>query len=153
VAVGGLILALGLQFFLPSAATPPEASSVAERKPRPLLIPPPAPYADVLAKPIFAPDRKPGPSDLSAIAGGELAGYSALGAAVGHGAATAVISGPSGSIRTVHVGDIVEGWRVVAVEAAKLTLERSGMRHTLVVGAPAEALSKAAAQGAETEPQ
>jgi general secretion pathway protein N len=151
--LAGLILALAVQLFLPSGATPPEASSLADRRPRPLLVPSPPDYAAILARPIFAPDRKPGASDLSATSGGELAGYSALGAAVGHGVATAVISGPSGSIRTVHGGETVEGWRVVAVDAGKLTFERGGVRHSLIVGAPAEALSKAAAPAAEADSQ
>ncbi|HEY2178328.1 MAG TPA: hypothetical protein VGH15_07075 [Caulobacteraceae bacterium] len=152
-AVGGLILALVLQLFLPSGAAAPEASSVAARRPRPLVVPPLPEYAAILAKPIFAPDRKPGAGDLSATSGGELAGYAALGAAVGHGVAAAVVSGPSGSIRTVHAGDVVEGWRVVAVESGKLTFDRNGVRHTLVVGAPAEAITKAATPAAEAEPQ
>ena len=143
VAVGILILGIGLQLVLPAATETPQSASLAPRRPRPVQAPLEPEYDGILARPIFAPDRKPGAGAAGAAAG-ELAAYAALGAAVGHGVATAVISGPAGAVKSVRAGDLVEGWRVAGIGADRVTFERNGVHHTLMVGAPAEALAKAA---------
>ncbi len=94
----------------------------------------------MLASPVFAPDRRPGEAASTASAGGPLSGYAALGAASGRSVATAVLSAPGGVTKTVRRGELLEGWRLVSVDDAKLTFETDGVRHVLVIGAPAEAL-------------
>jgi general secretion pathway protein N len=104
------------------------------------MVPPVPEYAAILATPIFAPDRRPGPAEGSGSdgAGGSLAGYAALGAAVGPTVASVVISAPGGAIKTLRRGDEIGGWRLVAVDKTRAVFEHNGARHTLVVGAPAE---------------
>jgi hypothetical protein len=92
-------------------------------------------YSAILSAPIFAPDRKPGDAAAGS-GGGDLAGYSAVGAAVGHGVATVVLSGPGGTIATLRPGDSVAGWRLVSVAPDKVVFERNGSQRTLSVGAP-----------------
>jgi general secretion pathway protein N len=132
---------LGLQLILPNPDAPVDPPGLAPRRTRPVTIPPLPEYAAILAEPIFTPDRHPGPAGAAPVAAsGLLAGYAALGAATGHGEATAILSVPGGGVRTLHPGDAVEGWRLVGVSGERLTFERQGLRHALVIGAPAEAL-------------
>ena len=150
---GVLVLIAGLQLLLPGASPPPGAIGLAARRERPVNVPPLLEYAAILASPIFTPDRRPGaaggPSDTG---GGTLAGYAALGAATGRGLATGVVSSPGAGAKTLRRGDILDGWRLVAVDRTQLTFERNGTRRTLVVGAPAEAPVQPGAQ-AETADQ
>jgi hypothetical protein len=146
VACGALVLALGLQIILPYREAAPETDGLAIRHPRPIVIPPLPESPAILQAPIFAPDRRPGEAGaLTSAGGGSLAGYAALGAASGHGVGTAVISGPGGAVKTLRLGDQIDGWRLAIVSASRLTFERKGAHHVLVVGEPAEAVSQAAA--------
>jgi hypothetical protein len=76
--------------------------------------------------------------------GGPLAGYAALGAATGGARDSAIVSQPGGPVRAIRKGDEVGGWRLVAVTRERLTFEKNGVRHDLMVGAPAEAAVEAA---------
>jgi hypothetical protein len=144
-AVAVLLAALALQFALPGTGPGAWVSALAPRRPL-AVVPPPVPeYAAILRAPIFAPDRKPGPSALAAPGGGPLSGYAALGVAIDRSGATAVISGPQNSTRTVRTGESVEGWRLVSIERTRVTFERDGARQSLVVGSPPEVLSQAGA--------
>ena len=131
---------LGVQLMLPPAAPPSEPPGLAPRRQLPLMVPPVPEYAAILASPVFAPDRRPGPSGgASASSGGSISAYAAIGAVAGRGVATAVVTAPGGGIKTLHPGDEVEGWRLVGVDRTHVYFERNGVRHALVVGAPAEA--------------
>jgi len=151
VAAGALLLALGLQFILPASTSQPEASALAPRRAGPVAAPVIAQYASILERPVFAPDRRPGPAELPSVGAGPLGGYAALGVAIGRSVATAVVSGPGAAARTLRMGESVEGWRLVAIDRAKLTFERDGARQSLVVGAPPAVLSEAAKPAAGTE--
>ena len=145
-ACGALVLALGLQVVAPSGEATPETGGLAIRHPRPIVIPPLPESPAILRTPLFAPDRRPGEAGVSGSAsGGSLGDYAALGAAAGHGMGTAVVSGPGAAVKTLRLGDEIEGWRLAAVSTSKLTFERKGVRHVLVVGEPATAVSQAAA--------
>lgn len=138
-ASGALVVILGLQLILPAGAPPADTPGLAARRQRPVTVPPPSEYPAILASPIFAPDRRPGPSGgLSDTGGGSLSGYAALGAAAGRTVATAVLSAPGGGVKTLRRGDEIEGWRLVGVDATRVTFQRDGVRHALVIGAPAE---------------
>jgi hypothetical protein len=105
-----------------------------------------------LSAPIFTPDRRPGVVEAGiAAAVNPLDGYAVLGVAVGGSAATALVSTPGGAPRTVRPGETLEGWRLVSVERSKVTFDRDGARHSLVVGAPAESVTRAAS-GAPADP-
>jgi len=134
---------LGVQLMLPPSAPPAEPPGLAARRQKPLMVPPVAEYAAILASPIFAPDRSPGASESGSASGGSgsLAGYAAIGAVAGRAVATALVTIPGGGIKSLRPGDEVEGWRLVAVERTRIWFERSGVRHALVVGAPAEAVN------------
>ena len=143
-ACGALAMTLGLQFLPPLADSAPPPGGLAARRMRTVAIPPAPPYPAVLAAPIFAPDRKPGPGGSAMPGGGPLAGFAALGAAAGGAAASGIVAMPGGRVRTLHLGDDMAGWRLVGVDRARLTFERKDVRHALIVGAPAEAATEAA---------
>jgi general secretion pathway protein N len=106
------------------------------------MVPPVPEYAAILAAPIFAPDRRPGPSEAEPSesgGGGSLSGYAAIGAVAGRDVATAVVTEPGGGIKTLGRGDELNGWRLVGVDRTHVYFERNGARHTLVVGAQPEA--------------
>jgi general secretion pathway protein N len=140
---------LGLQLFLPAGGTPPDVSGLAARRGRPVTIPVPPEYAAILASPLFAPDRRPGPATFAAADGSapgaaSLDGYAAVGAAVGRNLATAVISAPGGVVKTLRLGQSLDGWTLAAVDSRRVVFTRSGARVTLVVGEPATASTAAA---------
>ncbi len=146
---------LGVQLMLPPAAPPSEPPGLAPRRQRPVMVPPVAEYAAILASPIFAPDRRPGAAGNGPDGGsGSLNGYAAIGAVAGRAVASAVVAVPGGGIKTLRLGDEVEGWRLVGVDRTQVAFERNGMRHVLVVGAPPEASppqgGNAETPGAET---
>ena len=134
---------LGVQLLLPPGAPPADPPGLAARRQRPVMAPPVAEYAAILASPIFAPDRRPGASGGTSESGGggSLAGYAAIGAVAGRGVATAVVTLPGGGIKTLRLGDEADGWRLVGVDRTQVWFERNGVRHALVVGAPAEAVN------------
>jgi hypothetical protein len=132
------------QIFLPIGAPLADSAGLAARRTRPVVAPVAPDYPDILAAPIFAPDRRPGPTSQS-IGSGPLAGYAAVGAAVGRDLASAVVAAPSGQVRVLHRGDEVNGWRLTAIDRARLVFERQGAIQTLAVGAPAEAASTSGA--------
>ena len=135
-ACGVLVLALALQVVLPYGERLPQTSALAPRRPRPVVVPPVAEYPVILQSPIFSPDRKPG-EDLGAAPGASaLDSYAALGVAMGHGFASALVKGPGGPAKTIGRGQTLEGWRLVAMDKEKLTFERGSARHVLTVGAP-----------------
>ena len=121
---------------LPYGQRLPAASAPAPRRPRPVVVPPVAEYPAILQAPIFSPDRKPG-EDLGAGPGASaLDSYAALGVAMGHAFASALVKGPGGPAKTLKRGDTLEGWRLVGLDKEKLTFERGPARHVLTVGAP-----------------
>jgi hypothetical protein len=130
---------LGVQLMLPPAAPPSEPPGLAARRQRPVTVPPVPEYAAILASPIFAPDRRPGAAGTASEGGGgSLNGYAAIGAVAGRAVASAVVTLPGGGIKTLRLGDEVEGWRLVGVDRTHVYFERNGLRHVLVVGAPPE---------------
>ena len=130
---------LGVQLMLPASAPPAEPPGLAPRRERPTVVPPVLEHAAILAAPIFTPDRRPGaPGEGPARAGGSLAGYAALGGVTGRGVASAVVSVPGGAIKALHAGEEIDGWRLVGVDRTRLYFARNGVRHALVIGAPAE---------------
>jgi hypothetical protein len=135
---------LVLQLALPAGGPPSAAGSLAARRPKLVNVPPVAEYPAILTAPVFAPDRKPGDARIAAAGGGgggALDGYAALGAATSAGGAAAVVSGPGGAVKTLRRGETVEGWRLVALDASKLTFERNGQRRVLPIGAPAASVA------------
>jgi hypothetical protein len=135
-AAGALALGLAAQLLLPAARPLTEASPLAPRRPRPIVAPTVGPYPVILQAPIFSPDRKPGEEEETPGAGA-LGGFVAIAVALGHNFATALMKGPDGAIRTVHLGDSVLDWRLVGIESSKLTFERDTARHEVPIGAPA----------------
>ena len=135
---------LGLQFLPPPGDDVSAPPGLAARRMRPVTILPAPSYPAVLAAPIFAPDRKPGPGGSAMPGGGPLAGFAALGSAVGGAASSGIVVLPGGQVRTLHVGDDMSGWRLVGVDRSRLVFERKDVRHALIVGAPAEAATETA---------
>jgi hypothetical protein len=138
-ACGVLALMLAVQLIMPVSEAVPQTVGLAARRTRPVTIPPAPLWTAILATPIFTPDRKPAPGGSRLPGGGPLAGYAALGAATGGARDSALISQPGALPRAIRLGEEVGGWRLVTVTRARLTFEKNGVRHDLVVGAPAEA--------------
>ncbi len=149
------MLILGLQIVLPAGSPPQDAAlGLAARRTRPVTIAPVPEYAAILTSPLFAPDRHPGAADgAKDTGGGTLAGYAALGAVTGRRVATAVVSAPGGTVKSLKPGDDLEGWRLVGIDRLKLTFERNGMRRALVIGAPALAIAAADAAATKGDDQ
>jgi hypothetical protein len=138
-ACGILVLMVVLQAALPGASPPDRAAGLAPRRTRPFAPPQTPDYPAILAAPLFAPDRKPGPDDDGSAAGGpSMAGYAALGVATSRTAAAAVLSTPAGKVVTLRRGEVVDGWTLTDLTPTRLTFEQKGARHELDVGAPAE---------------
>jgi hypothetical protein len=137
-ACGVLALMLALQLVLPVGEAEPDTPGLAARRARPVTIPTAPLWPDILATPVFTPDRKPAPGGSQLPGGGPLAAYAAVGAATGGARDTGVIAVPGGQVRTLARGEEVDGWRLVAISHTSLTFEKKGVRHTLVIGAPAE---------------
>jgi hypothetical protein len=131
---GALAVLLGVQALLPTAQPLPDMSGRAQHRIRPIAAPAVPDYPAILQAPVFSPDRKPSNDEDAAPGAGPLGGFTALGVAMGHGFATAVMKGPDGVVSTLHVGDSVNGWRLVGVETTKLTFQRDTIRHELPVG-------------------
>lgn len=128
-------MSLVAQLLLPGGQLLSEGSALAPRRPRPITAPIMPAFQAVLQAPIFSPDRKPGDEEQSPAAGA-LNGFVAIGVALGHNFATAVVKGPDGAIRTMRTGDSLQDWRLVGIDGSKLTFERDTARHELPVGAP-----------------
>lgn len=130
-----------LQLALPGSNAPPDPILRAPRRGRPIVIPFPPEYPAILASPVFAPDRRPGPRLFvgagEAAAAPPLIGYAALGVVTGRGVASVVMSGPGGAIKTLRGGESLNGWRLSAVDSHRVTFIRGGARESLIVGAPA----------------
>jgi hypothetical protein len=143
-ACGALAMIAAVQFLVPADPPPRDPAGLAARRTRPVTLPPAPEYAAILTAPIFAPDRRPGdPGGALAPGSASLESYAALGAATGRAVAAGVVSAPGGKVQTLRLGDEVEGWRLVGVSRTRLSFERNGARHDLIVGAPAEADSSA----------
>jgi hypothetical protein len=136
------VFALAVQLLLPGAQPMTETSPLAPRRPRPVVAPTIPLYPAILQAPIFAPDRKPNEEEDSTPGAGALDGFVAVGVATGHNFATGFLKGPEGTIRTIHLGDSVQDWRLVGIESSKLTFERDTARHVMTVAAPAAATNQ-----------
>lgn len=142
-ACAALVALLALQLALPQGSSLPTPTAGLAARRLQLARPPFTPQSPaILRAPLFAPDRLPGQARMAApadAAGSDtMLGYSALGVAMGHGAAAGVVSAPGGKVTTLKIGDAVEGWRLVGLDRTRLSFARNGVRRDLVVGAPAE---------------
>ncbi len=99
----------------------------------------------MLAKPIFAPDRKPDESAVP-VAGG-MDGFFALGIALAGDTATALVRGPGGTVQRLKPGEAINGWKLVAVSLDQLTFERNKERRVLtILKAPAAVAGRVRAE-------
>ena len=122
-----------MQLALPPHTAPGPDSLLAPRNPKPAKRAATPVYPDILAAPIFAPDRKPSDgSDAAAFAGG----MSVQGVVVSPGFASAIVSGPDG-VERVRPGGRVGAWTVVGIDAGHVVLDRAGERRVLAVAKPA----------------
>jgi hypothetical protein len=143
-----LLAALGLQAVMPSETPMSEGAGLAPRRVRPVSLPAAPDYPGIQAAPLFAPDRRPGePAPTGPAAEGSLDSYAVLGVAVGGGRATALVSGPGAPNQSMRLGDLVNGWRLVAIGPAKATFEKNGAQRSLTVGAPARGPMRASGGG------
>ena len=145
-----LFAALALQFVLPSASSLPETSDLAPRR-----APLPAAMANlnypvILARPVFAPDRKPVATATASVG---FEGYQVLGIGIaGAEKATVSLRGPDGKVQRVLFGDEFLGWKLTSVDRTQVVFERDGQRRVLVLEAPG-APGAAAAPGTQQQAQ
>jgi hypothetical protein len=129
-----LAMTLVLQVVLPYQDPASQASPVAVRRPKLIVVPTPPEYAAILQAPIFSPDRKPGEDADAAPGASALDAYAALGVAMGPGFATAVVKTPEGKIVSIKPGETLEGWRLAVMDRTKLGFQRGDARHVLTIG-------------------
>jgi len=135
-----LLLAVGLQFALPSGATLPEVV----RRPAAAAAPTVEPvraalntYNAIMAHPIFAPDRAPPP--VEADDAGNLAGVEILGTAIAGKVSAALVRDSDGEFTRLKIGEDIDGWKLVSINPKELVFDRNGERKTLAVTATAPA--------------
>jgi hypothetical protein len=124
-----LIAGAAVQFAVPTSTKLPDDSILAPRRVResPQIVE--QDYPTVLANPIFAPDRKP---DATAVpVSGGMNGFAVLGVGVVGDTATALVRGPGGMVQRLKPGDMINGYRLIAVQLDQLTFERNNERHML----------------------
>jgi hypothetical protein len=129
-ACGVLFLTLLLQLVLPSEAALPEDSGLAPRMPPLAGELPQLNYPAIMARPPFAPDRKPLATG-GAQAG--LNGYEVLGIAISAEKATVVVRGPGGKTQRVLYGAELMGWKLASVDRAQVVFERGDEKRTLAL--------------------
>ncbi|MCF4164783.1 hypothetical protein L2U69_03910 [Zavarzinia compransoris] len=86
--------------------------------------------AAILARPLFAPDRRP-PADDGPAADADM--FQVIGIGTAADAATALLRGPGGAALRVLPGQSVAGWRVEAIAPGAVTLTRGDRRLVLEV--------------------
>jgi hypothetical protein len=124
-----LTLVLAMQFAAPSQTPLPEDSGLAPRRTRPVVAAPLPEYSQVLAAPVFAPDRKPSVGSDTAQAA--EAGLTVLGLASGRGVGAAVMKAQNGPAQVVRMGDTISGWKIVGLDRNHVILDRNGKRLAL----------------------
>jgi hypothetical protein len=132
-----LLLAAGLQLALPSGASLPEFVRHA---------PPAAPavepvrvaataYNAIMAHPIFAPDRAPPPAEADDQS--NLSGVEVLGTAIAGKVSAALVRDSDGEFNRIKIGETIDGWKLVSIEAKALVFDRNGERRSLAISATA----------------
>jgi len=135
-----LLLAVGLQFALPSGATLPEVVRRPAAAAAPAIEPVRAAlntYNAIMAHPIFAPDRAPPPVEDDEA--GNLAGVEVLGTAIAGKVSAALIRDADGEFTRLKIGEDIDGWKLVSINPKELVFDRHGERKSLVVTATAPA--------------
>ena len=148
-AAGVLLLALAVQMLIPGTQPLTEGSLLAPRRPHLIAAPAPPRFDAILRAPIFSPDRKPGELDDATPGASALDGFTAVGVSIGHGFASAVLKGPDGNIRTIHVGDTIQDWRLVGIESSQLTFGRDTIRRQIPIGKAAAATATTNQNGSD----
>lgn len=106
-------------------------------------------YGEIAARPVFSPDRRP-PADVEAVeAEPEPAALPAIaltGITVAGTRRRALVRFADQAPELVSVGDLLAGWRLMALDDASARFERAGTSYTAHLGEPAPGN---AASGAE----
>jgi hypothetical protein len=143
----GLLAAMGVQFLIPIPGVPVGPAIPQARPLAPIPIAPASDYPQVLARPLFTPSR--GGSDAAGgAAGAALADYTFAGAIFSQGVGSAILKGPAGVVRSLHVGDTLLGWQVSAVRPDQLVLQRQSEQLVVPVNAPLSTQSGSGQSGA-----
>jgi hypothetical protein len=150
-ACAALLVALVAQVVIPYGQPLTDASPVLTRRPRPVVAPVMPQYAGILQAPVFSPDRKPGEDESGVAGAGPLNGFVVAGVATGRNFAMALVKGPDGSVRTLHIGDTIQDWRLMRIEGSQLTFARDAARHIIPVGAPAGTSAAAASDNKDDD--
>lgn len=157
---GALALALAVQLVLPPAPLPAPSLRVSSlRAPGPLASggrsgAAPATAADpsILARPLFSPARSAQAIEAAAPVGA----LSLLGVAAEGRRRLATVQDASGAVRTLAVGETVQGWRLGAIHGERAVVTRGGEVQELRVGAgprpPAPAVANPAASSSGAPP-
>jgi hypothetical protein len=146
--VGALALALVVQAALPTAAPPPYAVSMHRVFVRDLA--PPAAIGDfpaILAHPLFNPARSSDASEAGTPAA-PAGVFMLLGVATTRGSASAILRDAAGELRTLRLGESLDGWRLAAVGLESVVLTQGSLTQSLQVGAPPRAATSPATQAA-----
>lgn len=139
VALGcGLIALAALP--LPAVEVPPQPPQRWQTEALPPL-PPPAAATAALARPIFAPARRPAGNvaTVGAVAASaDPKTFILEGVARARGYASALVKTSDGKVRTIRIGGEIMGWRLAGVGPDHVRLARDGEVVRLNVGGPAQ---------------
>lgn len=141
---------LALQLALTQPIELPAPAPAPARRLAPLSLPTLRADRVIVDRALFSPSRRDDPS----VAGGDpsnpdalplLGGARAAGVAGVRGALRVVMQSPSGAIRSLRLGQLYEGWRLIAVDSRRVIFQRAGQRVVLAIG---EATPGAVSSGA-----
>jgi hypothetical protein len=134
-----LVLTAGLlvQLTLPQGRSATHATSIAVPS-APALVASPTPvYPQILARPLFSPTRSS--VAAGAPAGAQLGDFSVVGTAIARGLALAFVRGPDGKMQTLHIGEQLLDWRLVAVRRDAIVLQSQAQQRVIPVSSSAVA--------------
>lgn len=137
------------QLLMPSAVVLPDAQIGRPMRLAPLAVPRIAVDPEILARPLFAPNRR---DDGEAVVSkaSPLEGARAVGVIIARGAARVFLQDPDGTVSRIGIGGVYRGWRLVRI-TPNPTFMRGNESVVLPVAASVPPVAPAAAAADESE--
>lgn len=137
------------QLLMPSAVELPDAPIVRPLRLAPLVVPGVTVDPEILARPLFAPNRRddagPDVSKASPLEGARAVGIVSI-----RGAARVFLQAPDGTVSRIGIGGVYRGWRLVRI-TPNPTFVRGIETAVLPVTASAPPAAPAVAEPEQTE--
>ena len=89
-------------------------------------------YSEISERPLFSPTRRPTPRQSTPEAIGAVSSFVFAGSIISRDDRVALVHrGQSGKLVRLREGDLLEGWRVVSIEADRVVIEHGSDREEL----------------------